>query len=258
MNKRETLGRILYKGFVPTLVDDTLPLVPSLEQIAWFGLEAVEISCRHPHALDLIAQAKRHFPQMAIGAAMLVEDGRLRDFLNASDRPLPSIAQCVDAGADFLTSALPFSEATYERYRDSHVLVAGAASVAEGLWALDHGANLLQFTNPHLLGGPEFFRAMDLATYRSFPYFVTGALKSYHVGGYVAIGALAVGVTFDQILGPDYRPMQRAFDEEIVLERLEPFTESMARSRRHYHEAVPFETRDPEAISKASGRLLNL
>jgi 2-keto-3-deoxy-6-phosphogluconate aldolase len=258
VTKSEALGKILYAGFVPVIVADDLPVMGCLEQMVPYGLEAVEISIRHPQALSLIGQAKSRFPQMAIGAAGLVEDGRLRDFLNASGTPLPSIAQCVDAGADFLVSMLPFGEGTYQRYRDSHVIVPGVSTAGEGYQALDLGANLLNFVNAHLLGGHEFFRALEATTYQTFPYFVATPMKCHHAGGYVAAGALAIEAGFNLILGPDYRPMQRAFDEELVRERLEPFVHNIARARQHYQEHIPFASRDAEAISKASGRLLNL
>lgn len=257
MTKRETLGSILQAGLVPLVLADDLPVLECLAQMVSFGLEAVEISIRHPQVLSLIGQAKSRFPQMAIGACGLMEDGRLRDFLNASGPPLPSIAQCVDAGADFLVSMLPFTESTYERYRDTLVIVPGVFTAGEGHRALELGANLLKFVNPQLLDGPDLFRALDETTYHAFPHFITAPMKCHHAGGYIAAGALAIEAGFDLLLGPDYRPMQRAFDEDLVRERLEPWVHDIERARRHYQGEVPFSSRDPEAIAKASGRLLN-
>jgi len=200
--KKRALGRLLRQGFLPNMIKDRLPPEAAVEAAVAAGIEAVEISCRRPDTIELLKRLRKSFTGVSFGVSSLIEDGPYFDFLQARGPRFPSIAEAADAGADFLVSALPFSEATYTRYRDSHVIVAGVGSAAEGNRALDLGANLLKFVNPHLLGGPEFFRAMDLATFRTFPYFVTGALKSYHVGGYVSIGALAVGVNFDQILGP--------------------------------------------------------
>jgi len=44
------------------------------------------------------------------------------------------------------------------------------------------------------------FTAMDPATYRCFPFFVTGGMKHDVLPGYVAAGVLAFGAGFDLIL----------------------------------------------------------
>lgn len=258
MNKSETLGKILASGFVPIVVEDNLPVLDCLEQVVAMGLEAVEISCRHPQALALIGQARRSFPGLAVGAATLVEDGRLREFLCRSGRAVPSVAEAVDAGADFLVSMLPFREETYTGFADSHVIVAGVSSVGECHRALDWGANLLKFVNPHLLGGPDYFRAMDPASYHSFPFFLTGGMRAEVFPPYVEAGVLAFGGGFDLILGADYRPLQVAFDADLLREKLEPYGRILRRARQQYQAAVPFDSKDPVAISAATGRCLNV
>lgn len=253
-----TLGKILYRGFVPIVMDDDLPVMECLEQVLASGLEAVEISCRNPRALELIQQAKRQFPDLAVGAATLLEEGRMRDCVNAGGRPVPSIPEVVDAGADFLVSLLPFRQATYERFAETHVIIAGVATPGEGQQALDWGANLLKFCNPHLLGGPDFFKGMDPATYNSFPFFTTGGMKFDVLPGYIAAQVLAFGAGFNMVLGPDYVPMQRVFEPEVMRERLAPYLRTLARERAQHQAGIPFDTKDARAIALASGRCLNV
>ena len=258
MTVAETLGKILYRGFVPIIVGDDLPPMRTIEQIAAVGIEVVEISCRRPEATRFIAEAKREFPQLAVGAATLLEEGRMRDFVNGTGHYVPTIAEAVDAGADFIVSLLPFREPTYERYAGQVGIVAGVKTPGEAAQALDWGANLLKFVTPHLVGGPEFFTAMDPATYRCFPFFVTGGMKHDVLPGYVAAGVLAFGAGFDLILGPEYRSCQAVFEAETVRQGLTSYLRTLDRTRRQYQEHIPFAGKDAAAIARASGRCLNI
>jgi 2-keto-3-deoxy-6-phosphogluconate aldolase len=255
---KDTLGKILYRGFVPIIVGDDLPPLKCIEQIAAMDLEAVEISCRHAEATRLITEAKRQFPQMAVGAATLLEEGRMRDFVNSTGHYIPTIDEAVQAGADFIVSLLPFREPTYERYAGQVGIIAGVKTPGEAAQALDWGANLVKFVNPHLEGGPDFFRAMDPATYRSFPFFVSGGMKYDVLPGYVAAGVLAFGAGLELVLGPDYRSCQAVFEAERVREGLAGCLRTLERTRRQYQEHIPFASKDAAAIARASGRCLNV
>ncbi len=258
MTAVEAIGKILYRGFVPIVVGDDLPPLQCVEQVAAVGIEAIEISCRRPDAVRFIAEAKREFPEMAIGAATLLEEGKLRDFVNSTGHIVPTIGEAVDAGADFIVSLLPFREPTYARYAGQVGIIAGVKTPGEAAQALDWGANLVKFVNPHLEGGPDFFRAMDPATYRSFPFFVTGGMRSEVLPAYVAVGVLAFGAGFDLILGPDYRSCQAVFESDLVNERLNAYLRTLDRARRQYQEPVPFASKDATAIGRATGRCLNV
>lgn len=258
MDKLNTLGRILRHGIVPVLVQDKLPPLQCLEQMVQVGLGAVEVSCRHPEALQLIALAKRQFPDLAVGAATLVEDGRMRDAIIARGHPLPSIQQAVEAGADFLVSLLPFREGTYANFAPTRVIISGVSTAGEAQQALDWGANLLKFVNPHLLGGPDFFKGLDRATYGAFPYFVSGGMKANVAVGYTEAGVLAVGAELDQILGAEYSALQAAYDEYRMREKLTEYIATVARARSRSQAHVPYDSGDPLAIQQVTGRCLNI
>lgn len=258
MDKHTTLAGILRHGLVPVLLQDKLPPLQCLEQMLEVGLGAVEISCRHPEALQLIALTKRQFPDLAVGAATLVEEGRLRQWIVARGHPLPSIQQVVEAGADFLVSLLPFREATYANFAPTRIIVSGVSTPGEAHQALDWGANLLKFTNPHLIGGPDFFRGLDPATYGTFPYVVSGGMRANVAAGYIEAGVLAVAAGMDQILGAEYTALQEAYDEYVVREKLSEYVATIARARGRAQPHVPYESGDLMAIQQATGRCLNL
>ena len=258
MTKNETLGKILYRGFVPIVIQDLLPPMECLGLVLEAGIEAVEISCRHPEALSLIGQAKAEFPDMAVGAATLLESGKMRDWVNASGRPVPSIDEVVDAGADFLVSLLPFREQTYVKYAATHAIISGVATPGECQQALDWGANILKFVNPRLLGGPDFFRGLDPATYRAFPFFVTGGMRPELLPAYVEANILAVGAGFDLVLSDDYDRMQESFDAETLRAALVSYVQALGEARAQHQADIPFDGRDATAIAQASGRCLNV
>lgn len=258
MTKAETLGKILYRGFVPIVIQDRLPALECLEVVQQAGIEACEISCRHPEALSLIGQAKDRFPDLAVGGATLLEDGRMRDWVNATGRPVPSIDQVVDAGADFLVSLLPFREPTYRKHSSRCAIICGVSTAGEGQQALDWGANLLKFVSPALLGGPPFFKAMDPATYKSFPFFVTGGMRPELLDGYIEAGILAVGAGFDLIMSDQYQALQDDFRPERLREALVAYVQVLDAARAEHQPHIPFATRDATAIAQASGRCLNV
>lgn len=258
MTRLETLGKLLYRGFLPIILPDELAAMPTLEQIVAVGLETVEISGRRQGVLPLVAEAKRSFPQLAVGVSGLVEAGRLRDHLLARGTALPSFAEVADAGADFLSGNAPFSDALYERFGSTHILMPGVATLGEAVRAADRGANLLRFIVPHVSGGTAFLRALDLQTHQCLPICTVGHIRFELQAGYIAAGTLLCGAGFDTILGPDYRPMQRAFDEEYVQDGLNRFLLPIDRVRRTLLENVPFASRDPLAIGAATGRCLNV
>lgn len=258
MTVSEAIGKILYRGLVPIIVGDDLPPLQCVEQIAAVGIEAVEISCRRPEATRFISEAKRQFPHLAVGAATLLEDGRMRGFVSSTSHYIPTIDEAVEAGADFIVSPAPFREGTYQKFAGRVGIIAGVTSPGEAAQALDWGANLLQFVNPHLIGGAEFFRALDPATYRAFPFFVSGGMKYDVLPPYVAAEVLAFGAGFDLILGADYRSVQAVFDSERIQEGLKSYLRTIDRTRAQYQQHVPFASRDANQIAKASGRCLNV
>ncbi len=257
MQKNEVLGKILYTGFLPVVIYDRLPVLSCIARVVEAGIEAVEISCRHPQALSLIQQAKKEFPDLAVGAASLIEDGKYRDFIVASGHPLPSIEEVVDVGCDLLVSMLPFREHTYTKYSDTHVIMPGVATPGQAHQALDWGANLVKFVNPKLLGGPTYFRSIDAATHRGLPIFVTGGIRPEIISDYIEANVLVVGAGFDLILDRQYVAMQEDFNENRLLDALKEYVAAVETARQEYQPHIPFAGKDPVAIAAASGRCLN-
>jgi 2-dehydro-3-deoxyphosphogluconate aldolase / (4S)-4-hydroxy-2-oxoglutarate aldolase len=256
MNRNEVLGKIVGGGLVPIFVDDRLNEEALAREVLRAGIEAVEVSCRHPRALGLIARLKKACPDLAVGAASLIEDGRYLDWLRASGKGVPSIAEAADV-ADFLVSLLPFRRENCERYRRSHVIISGVTTPGEAHQALDWGANLAKFSGLQALGGPAYLRGMDAATHRGFPFFVTGGVRPETIGPYVEAQVLVFGAGFEVILGEDLAAVARRFASGPVQRALARYTTALAEARARYQTGVPFGGKDAAAIAAASGRCLN-
>jgi len=257
MHRNEALGKILFGGFVPIVVDDRLPAEACAEQVLAAGLEAVEVSCRHPDALAVIGRLKARLPRLAVGAASLIEDGRYLEHLWAAGRSVPNIKQAADAGADFLVSMLPFRQPTYERFSRTHVTIPGVATPGEAQQALDWGANLMKFCSPHLLGGPAFFRGIDAASHRGLPFFTTGGIRPKVIDDYVEAQVLVFAAGFDIILGDAYAQMAQQFAPERLGEALGAYVAAIREARKRHQGHIPFDSKDAAAIAAASGRCLN-
>ena len=257
MRKNEVLGKIVCGGLVPIVVDERLPALECIGEAVEAGFEAVEVSCRHPRAAGLIKEAKEKFGHLAVGAASLIEDGVFRDFIVSTGHPVPSIDEAVGAGADFLVSLLPFREATYSKYRGSHVLIPGVSTPGEAHQALDWGANLVKFSNPSLFGGPAFFKGIDAATHRGFPFFVTGGMRPENIPDYIEANVLVFGSGFEIILGAEFTEMVRRFERTRLQGALQAYVKAIDSSRQRFQPGVPFSSRDPVAIAAAGGRCLN-
>lgn len=258
MNRDECLGKILRGGLVPIVIDDNLPEEACLEEVLAAGIEAVEVSCRHPRAVELIVRLKARFgDRLAVGGASLIEDGPYRDGLRAAGKAVPHIAEAAQ-DADFLVSLLPFREITYQRYARSHVLIPGVATPGEAHQALDWGANLVKFVAPQLAGGPAYLRGMDAATHRGFPFFVTGGMRPEVLDSYVQAQTLVFGAGFDLILSGDYARMHEQFDPATLRRALTAYAAALGEARRKHQPSVPFASGDAAAISAASGRFMNV
>jgi 2-keto-3-deoxy-6-phosphogluconate aldolase len=127
MTKPEMISKILYRGFLPNIIKDNLPVLKCVEQIANAGIEALEVSCRRPDILTQIQSIKKEFPRIVLAVSSLVDDGRMQRHIVAAGHPLPTIRQAVDAGADALVSILPFREPTYKKYGATQVISLASA-----------------------------------------------------------------------------------------------------------------------------------
>jgi len=256
--KHRALGRILKTGFLPNLIDDALDPLRLAGAAREAGILALEISCRRPDTLDVLARLKRAFPDMAFGVASLIEDGAYYGFLQKRGPRFPSIDQAVEAGADFLVSMIAFQPETYRRY-PGIAIIPGVESPNEAKLHVDWGASLVKFSGPALRGGPAYFKSMVVCgpLHRGLPVLVTGGVKPELIEPYVEAGVLAAAAGFDLILGQAYKEFQKTPDWPMVRDALGAYVAAFAEARARHRPGVDFASADPAVIEKTSGLCLN-
>ena len=256
--KTKTLGTILKAGFLPNLINDALDPVKLVEAVLSAGVGAMEISCRRPDTLEKLGTLKHHFPDMCFGVSSLIEDGPYYDFLQKRGPRFPSIAQAVDAGADFLVSILPFSAEIHARY-PQRPIIPGVETAAEAKAQLDLGASLIKFCNPVMKGGPAYIKSISGGPIHfGLPLLLTGGMRPELIGEYVEAGMLVAVAGFDLILGERYEEMQEHPDYEAVTHAIEGYVEAFRKARATHMPEVGFASGDAFQIQSQSGKFMNV
>lgn len=252
--KDVTLGRILKSGLIPVYIHDTLDVVRLAEASIAAGVHAVEVSCRRPDVAVVVKRLRSEFPDLSVGVASLIEDGAYFDFLQRRGPRFPSITEAVDVGADFLVSALPFNQETYDRHRDLPI-IPGVHSPSEAKTQLDLGASLVKFGNINALEA-EAINCSPI--HAGFPLLVTGGVRPEHIAALVAAKVLVCVAGYEMILKAHYPAQLKAFDAEVVRTCVSAYTDNFAAARRLHRPDVDFASGDARRIQEQTGQFLNV
>ena len=118
MDINQTIHRLVRDGFILVFNQDRLDVVKTAQALADAGIGNMEVTCRIQNPLGRIHRLRQAMPDFCVGAASLVDYPPVLKRYNERTLhdQLPSVDEAVDAGADYLVSALNFSEAAYEKY----------------------------------------------------------------------------------------------------------------------------------------------
>jgi 2-dehydro-3-deoxyphosphogluconate aldolase/(4S)-4-hydroxy-2-oxoglutarate aldolase len=252
--KDVTLGRILKSGLIPVYIHDTLDVVRLAEASIAAGVHAVEVSCRRPDVVEVVKRLRSTFPDLSVGVASLIEDGAYFNYLQQRGPRFPSIAEAVDAGADFLVSALPFNRETYDRHRDLPI-IPGVHSPSEAKTQLDLGASLVKFGN---INAAEAEAINCGPIHAGFPLLVTGGVRPEHIADLVAAKVLVCVAGYEMILKANYPAQLKSFDAEVVRTCVAAYTSNFASARQLHRPQVDFASGDPRLIQEQTGQFLNV
>ena len=257
--KNKTLGRILKTGFLPNFINDSLDPINLAEAAHEAGILAIEISCRRPDTLEVLAKLKNKFPDMSFGVSSLIEDGPYYNFLQKRGPRFPSIKEAVENGADFLVSMVAFDAETYKSHKNVPI-IPGVETANEAVIHVDYGASLVKFSGPGPRGGPAFFKSMVNCGPLHFglPLLLTGGMRPELIEQYVEVGMLVAVAGFDLILGESYKEMQKKPDWKAVKDALALYVRAFRDARAKFMNKVNFDSADPVLIQKESGKFLNV
>jgi len=260
MAASDAIGRILRDGYILVFNQDKLDVVRTAQALLEAGLGNMEVTCRIKQPLEKIRRLKAELPEMVVGAASLIDSPGLLATYNAAhtDDPLPTVAECVDAGADYLVSAANFLPKTFETFAGKVGMMPGCGTVTEIATQFGLGANLVKIFPAKQLGGPAFVKAVDAPIHKIVPIVPTGGTNADNIPDYIAAGVLAVGGSFSAI---DKNVLARIIAEQdyaTLAAELKTIKSLVDETRAAQWPALDFSTATPADITAATGRQFNL
>jgi 2-dehydro-3-deoxyphosphogluconate aldolase/(4S)-4-hydroxy-2-oxoglutarate aldolase len=201
MEITKCIETLLQDGFILVFNQDKLDVVKTAEALIQAGINNMEVTCRIPQPLEKIARLKKELPGFIVGAASLVDFPRMLDMYNKNNSrdPLPSIDQVVEAGADYLVSAVKFSDESYTKYAGSVPMIPGCGTAAEIVSQFSKGANFCKLFPAKLIGGPGYIKGIDPAIHKMISIIPTGGTDSSNIAEYINAGILVLGGSFSMI-----------------------------------------------------------
>jgi len=261
MKKIESCIEILLRdGYILVFNQDKLDIVKTAEALQAAGIRNMEVTCRIQRPLEKIRRLRDTLPDFAIGAASLVDFPAVLGVYNQAhpNDPLPSVAQVVEAGVDYLVSAGNFSDETYEQFAGRMSLIPGCGTATEILDQYARGANLCKVFPAKQLGGPGFVKAVDPALHKIISLVPTGGTNADNIPDYIAAGVLVVGGSFSMV---EKETMQRILSEQdydLLAEEFKKIKHLIDTLRSRQWPDLNFSQATPNDISRATGRCFNL
>jgi len=167
-------------GILPSVRVNSAELARfAAETVYAAGIPIVEITLTTPGALRVIADIAHRYPDMAVGAGTVLDDGLAR--------------QCVEAGARFITSPGFVPEVVAYARKANIVVFPGALTPTEIIAAWKAGSNFVKIFPTTPSGGVQYVRALKVPL-PQIPLIVTGGVNQVTALEFIVAGATAIGV----------------------------------------------------------------
>ncbi len=260
MNIHQTVTTLVQDGFILVFNLDKLDVVKTAEALLEAGVRNMEVTCRIKKPLEKIQRLRKALPDFSLGAASLIDySGMLSAFNRShSDDPLPSVEQVVDAGVDFIVSAVNFRPETYQQYAGKLAMIPGCGSSTEIVAQFNLGANLCKLFPAKIVGGPEFIAALDPAIHKFISIVPTGGTDMTNIGDYIRVGVLTLGASFSMIDRVTMAAIVENQDYALLAQELKKMKKRIDDCRREKWPKIDFSTADMDTICRVTGRLFNL
>jgi 2-dehydro-3-deoxyphosphogluconate aldolase/(4S)-4-hydroxy-2-oxoglutarate aldolase len=149
------------------------------EAVCQGGIPVVEIALTVPQATTVISQLAKSIPGIVVGAGSVTRPDAAR--------------QCLDAGAQFLTSD-GFHPAVIEfAAKQNVVFIPGTLTPTEVISAWETNADFVKVVPCAQLGGPAYIASLH-AMFPDIPLIASGGVDQLSASKLVLAGAIALGV----------------------------------------------------------------
>jgi 2-dehydro-3-deoxyphosphogluconate aldolase/(4S)-4-hydroxy-2-oxoglutarate aldolase len=149
------------------------------EVLAQSGIPVVEIAITMPQAMSVITQMAKTIPGIIIGAGSVTKP--------------EAASQCLDAGAQFITSD-GFHPAV-NQFSEKHnvVMIPGALTPTEVISAWETCSDFVKVVPCAQLGGPPYIASLH-AMFPDIPLIASGGVDQQSAPKLILAGAIAIGV----------------------------------------------------------------
>src|ERR1700730_4024063 len=149
------------------------------EAIAQAGIPVVEIALTVPQATMVISQLAKSVPGIVVGAGSVTKPEAAR--------------QCLDAGAQFLTSDGFHSAVVEFGSKQGFVVIPGTLTPTEVISAWETNADFVKVVPCTQLGGPTYIGSLH-AMFPHIPLIASGGVDQQSASKLILAGAIAIGI----------------------------------------------------------------
>src|SRR6202790_5414912 len=149
------------------------------EVVAQSGIPVVEIALTAPQAVTIISHLAKSIPGIVVGAGSVTNPEAAR--------------QCLDAGAQFLTSDGFHPEVIEFGAKQNVVVIPGTLTPTEVISAWETNADFIKVVPCAQLGGPAYIASLH-AMFPHIPLIASGGVDQQSASKLILAGAIAIGV----------------------------------------------------------------
>jgi 2-dehydro-3-deoxyphosphogluconate aldolase/(4S)-4-hydroxy-2-oxoglutarate aldolase len=171
------------------------------EAVAQAGIPVVEIALTVPQATIVISQLAKSVPGIVVGAGSVTKPEAAR--------------QCLDAGAQFLTSDGFHSAVVEFGSKQGVVVIPGTLTPTEVISAWETNADFVKVVPCTQLGGPTYIASLH-AMFPDIPLIASGGVDQLTASKLILAGAIGLGVGRELIPNEAIRLRQSARIGELA------------------------------------------
>jgi 2-dehydro-3-deoxyphosphogluconate aldolase / (4S)-4-hydroxy-2-oxoglutarate aldolase len=180
VNKLEVRGWIEETGIIAAIrvysADDALFAAAA---VASSGIPVVEITLTVPQATEVISHLMKSIPGIVVGAGGVTH--------------AKAAVQCLDAGAQFLTSDGLHPEVIELAAKQGVVVIPGALTPTEVITAWGASSDFVKVVPCAQIGGENYIGSLS-RMYPHIPLIASGGVTQQNASKFVLAGAMALGV----------------------------------------------------------------
>jgi len=202
MKREEVRARIEEIGIIPAVrVLSAEEALFAAEAVSSGGIPIVEITMTIPGAIQVVSDLVRRHPEMVVGAGSILD--------------IETARQCVDAGANFLTSTGLNLKIVEFAVKEKICVFPGALTPTEITEAWLASSDFVKVFPCAEMGGESYIRALK-APLPQVPLIASGGVSQQNAGAYILAGAVALGIGDKLIPKGAIRERQAGWIHELV------------------------------------------